>query len=229
MKTRLLEDAILLVEQNFYFLHAGQFFARVAREGKFVGEDLSVTLQCDEMRTYNFHPRFTQAVLEDASQNSDEISLFDYFVAFNAFRGICMAMVEAFRLESEFKEFVQECLGEKYEDFYDLLSFIRNVLSHNIHAEIGLSSKDFDGTLKRIRRMGRKADVNFSFYYSYDLPQIIAPHSGYGFTCRVDFESLKEGMEFLEIIPLWELCMISELCFNLIQTFKESGSNMLLQ
>ncbi|MBE0495844.1 MAG: hypothetical protein IBX45_05500 [Campylobacterales bacterium] len=217
---QLLEDALLLVEQNFYFLHAGQFFGKLAKSAQFDETLFEVSLVCDNIHTYHFHPKFTKAVLEDAKENSGEVSLFDYFVAFNAFRGICMAMVEALRFDSSFSDFLHTRLGARYEDFFDLLSFVRNVLSHNIHAEIALNAKDYEGTLKRIRRMGRNPDVSFTFVYAYDLPEISPPYEGYGFTCKVNFEGLEEGMEFLEIIPLWELFMVSELCFNLTQAFK---------
>lgn len=222
---QLLEDALLLVEQNFYFLHAGQFFGKLAKEAQFDESLLDVSLACDSVHTYRFHPRFTKAVLEDAKAHLGQVSLFDYFVAFNAFRGIGMAMVEAMRLESEFCDFLHHHLSEQYESFYDILSFVRNVLSHNIHAEIALNAKDYEGTLKRIRRMGRSPKVELEFVYIRDLPQIPAPYEGYGFTCKVDFESLHVGMEFLEILPLWELFMLSEACFNLVQVFRESTAN----
>lgn len=223
----LLEDALLLVEQNFFFLHAGQFFGKLAKEAEFDDEILSVSLKCDELHTYKFHPQFTRAVIDDAKSHLGEVSLFEYFVAFNAFRGVGMAMVEAMRLETSFSMFLKKQLGLQYEPFYDILSFIRNVLSHNIHAEIALSSKDFDGTLKRIKRMKRDTNVIFNFNYQEDLPQILSPHPSYGFTCEVDFEELEEGMEFLEVLPLWELFMISELSFNLVQAFRALNPNNL--
>lgn len=219
---RLLEDALLLVEQNFYFLHAGQFFGKLAKEAYFEESVLDVALACDATHTYRFHPQFTKAVLDDAKDHLEGVSLFEYFSAFNAFRGIGMAMVGAMRLEMEFTSFLQNQLKDQYEPLYDLLCFVRNVLSHNIHAEIALNAKDFQGTLKRMRRMGRSPNIDFSFIYARDLPQIIAPDPNYGFTCEIDFSALEEGMEFLEILPLWNLCMISELCFNLVQAFRGS-------
>ncbi len=223
--TRLLEDALLLVEQNFYFLHAAQFFGKLAKEAKFDDSLLDVTLVCDKSRTYRFHPQFTKAVLEDSKAHSEVVSFFEYFSAFNAFRGVGMAMVEAMRLELEFTDFLQNQLDKQYESFYDLLCFVRNVLSHNIHAEIALSSRDFQGTLKRMRRMKREPIIDFSFIYSRDLPQIASPYPDYGFECNIDFGKLEEGMEFLEILPLWELCMISELSFNLVQAFRGNIAN----
>ena len=131
-----------------------------------------------------------------------------------------MAMVESLRFESVFKSFMQDLFREQYENFFDIVSFVRNVLSHNIHSEIRLSQKDFDGTLKRIRRMGRKADLSFNFAYALNLPQLGAPNEAYSFTCKIDFESLQEGMPFLEILSMWDLMMLSELCFNLVMTYR---------
>ena len=219
---QLLEDALLLVEQNFYFLSAGQFFGKLAKTVDFSEEDMSVRTSFDEINTYHFNPAITKVVLDDAKgmDVSKDISLFEYFVIFNAFRGICMAMVESLRLESPFRNFLEERLGERFEDFFDLLSFIRNVLSHNVHAEIALNPKDYEGTLKRIRRMHRDPRLEFYFDYTYDLPEILAPYPGYGFTCKVDFEALGEETEFLEVVPMWELLMMSELSFNLVQAYK---------
>lgn len=85
--------------------------------------------------------------------------------------------------------------ADQYENFFDIVSFVRNVL-HNIHSEIRLSEKDYDGTLKRIRRMGRNADMSFAFQYSRNLPELGAPNDAYIFTCKIDFEKLEEGMPF---------------------------------
>ena len=132
-----------------------------------------------------------------------------------------MAMVESLRFDSSFKTYMQELFGEQYENFFDIVSFVRNVLSHNIHSEIRLSQKDFDGTLKRIRRMTRNANVFFNFKYALNLPELGAPNDAYSFTCKIDFEALEEGMPFLEILSMWDLMMLSELCFNLVMTYRQ--------
>ena len=221
-KKTLLEDSLLLVEQNFYFLHIGAFLGKLSKTKDLTNESLFVVKKCSEDRAYYFNPDIIQELLNDAKNRRwDEISLFEYFVDFNAFRGICMAMVEAFRLENEFMEFMKERLGDEYENFYDILSFIRNVLSHNTQAEFKLNSKDFDGTLKRIRRMKRNEKVSLHFLYAKQLPEIASPEDDYGLNLSIDFGSLKEGMEFLSVISLWELFMVSELCFNLVLSFKK--------
>lgn len=225
----LLDDALLLVEQNFYFLHVGEFFGDLSKKEKLTNRDLNIKRTLGDSQSYSFNPAIIKELLDDANTNkTDDITLFEYFVEFNAYRGICMAMVEALRLESPFRNFMQIRIGEQFEDFFDIVSFVRNVLSHNIHAQIMLNEKDYAGTLKRIRRNKRDTNILFSLIYARDLPEIGSPDMNYGFTCNVDFENLDEGMPFLEIISHWELMMLSELCFNLVMAyrmFNEGNSN----
>ncbi len=218
----LLDDALLLVEQNFYFLHAGAFYSQISRATDLSYHfDTTVNKQFEDGSTYSFTPSIIQEILNDAPLVPEgETTLFEYFVEFNAFRGICMAMVEALRLESGFRLFLQERLGERFEDFIDVLSFIRNVLSHNIHAEIALSSKDYEGTLGRIQRMRREPDITLDFNYTQDLPELCVPDEDYGFDCHVDFASLQSGMPFLDILSLRELFLMSEWCFNLVVGYR---------
>ncbi len=217
----LLDDALLLVEQNFYFLHVGEFFGSLSKKERLTNRDLSIKKNFEEARSYSFNPDIIKELLDDARLNqSEEITLFEYFVEFNAFRGVCMATVEALRLEGSFRDFMQIRLGKQFEDFFDIVSFVRNVLSHNIHAQIMLNEKDYAGTLKRIRRHKRDTNILFSLIYAIDLPEIGSPDMNYGFTCSIDFENLKAGMPFLEIISHWELMMLSELCFNLVMAYR---------
>lgn len=217
----LLDDALLLVEQNFYFLHMGEFLGKLSKTEDLSDRSLFVVKKYEGNQAYYFNAEIIQELLANARQTQKEdISLFEYFVEFNAFRGICMAMVESLRFESPFKAFMQKLFGEQYENFFDIVSFVRNVLSHNIHSEIRLNEKDFDGTLKRIRRMGRNANMHFAFQYALNLPELGAPNDAYTFTCKINFESLTEGMPFLEVLGMWDLLMLSELCFNLVMTYR---------
>ena len=217
----LLDDALLLIEQNFYFLHMGEFFGKLSKTEDFTDRSLFVVKKYEKDQAYYFNAQIIHELLLNAQKSQkEEISLFEYFVEFNAFRGICMAMVESLRFESPFKTFMQELFNEQYENFFDIVSFVRNVLSHNVHSEIRLGQKDFDGTLKRIRRMGREPKLFFNFQYALNLPELGAPNEAYSFTCRIDFSALEEGMPFLEILSMWDLMMLSELCFNLVMTYR---------
>jgi len=223
----LLDDTLLLVEQNFYFLNMGEFLGMLSKTEDLTDRSMFVVKKFDNEKAYYFNADITYELIKNAKEyQKDELSLFEYFVEFNAFRGICMAMVEALRLENGFKEYIEDKFGEQYENFYDILSFVRNVLSHNTHAEIRLNEKDFAGTLKRIRRMRREENVKLNFQYSKSLPEISPPNSKYGVNISIDFLSLKLGDEFLKIVNLWDLFMLSELCFNLVISFRTLQSKV---
>ena len=220
----LVDDALLLVEQNFYFLHAGEFYAALNHR-----EDLSdvvpegIMRHFDDGTVYTFSGAMVRAVLEDDHRHGDESGgLFTWFVEFNAFRGIAMGMLEALAHPSPFQAFVRERLGEvRYENLVDIVAFVRNVLSHNTHAEIRLNEKDYLGRRKRIARMGRDLNVVFDFNYHDDLPEIAAPSVAYGAHFAVDFAALSESVPFLEILSMGELMMLSELCFNFVVAYRQ--------
>jgi len=218
----LVDDALLLIEQNFYFLHAGEFFDVVSRQTDLSQHyDPRIYKKFDNTSAYLFNPAIIREIMADALQTPEEQpTLFEYFITFNAIRGICMATIEAVKLESPFRKYMQEKLGSRFEDFVDIVSFVRNVLSHNIHAEIRLDEKDFKGTRERILRMRRTPDIHFHLDYSSSLPEIGTPLEDYAFSSHVDFASMETGMPFLEIMPQWELMKLGELCFNFVVGYR---------
>jgi hypothetical protein len=220
----LLDDALLLIEQNFYFLHAGEFFDAISRQTDLSSiYDPRIYKIFDDSTAYIFNPVIIAELMSEAyGTPSKDPTLFEYFVEFNAVRGICMAMVEANRFENDFRSFMQDKLGQQYENFIDMVSFVRNVLSHNIHAEIHLDEKDFKGTRERIIRMHRDPDIHFVFDYATDLPEIGTPMEGYGCKCHINFSAMRTGDPFLDIIPQIKLVKLSELCFNFAIAYRKT-------
>lgn len=217
----LLEDALLLIEQNFYFLHVGEFFTKLSKETDLSKDnDLNIKKTFDKNEEYNFNPHIIKNMLLDAknSKINQEI-LFEFFIEMNAIRGICMAMVEAIRLEGEFKIFMQKKLSSQFEGFYDITSFIRNVLSHNIHANMHLNAKDYEGTLQRIIRQKRDPKINLNINYSLNISEIKSPNDEYAFTCDIDFGVLNTSMSLFDVVSPWKLIMLSELCYNFVASY----------
>ena len=222
-KIQLIDDALLLVEQNFYFLHAGEFFAAWSRRenlSDFVPPELVKVF--DGGLPYRFDGGLIRTVLEhEYGADEEQGSLFEYFVEFNAFRGVAMGMLEALAHPGGFQRFVRGRLGEeRYENFVDIIAFVRNVLSHNTHAEILLNAKDYEGRRKRIVRMGRDTAVAFAFAYRVDLPEIAAPTVDYGLEVLVDFGAMEPQTPFLEILSMGDLMLLTELCFNLVMGYR---------
>jgi len=218
----LLEDALLLIEQNFYFLHMGEFFACLSKKVDLsTKHDLRIKKQFPTKEEYSFNPQIIQTLLLDSKDTKDtDTTLFEYFVEMNAIRGMCMAMVEAMRLEGAFRIFMQNKLGVQFDSFFDITSFVRNVLSHNIHADMHLSERDYHGTLQRITRQKRNPNIHLYINYNKDLNEIQSPNEEYSFSCSIDFAALNNQVAFFDVVSQWELVMLCELCYNLVASYK---------
>ena len=217
----LVEDALLLIEQNFYFLHAGEFFTNLSKTIDLSNDNLCITKKFPTKQEYSFNPDITKNMLLDAKNSQpNETILFEFFIEMNAIRGICMSMVEAIRLKSLFKDFMQKKLLLQFDNFFDIISFVRNVLSHNIHADMLLSKKDYEGTLQRIIRQKRNPKINLHINYATDISEIKSPNDDYSFSCNIDFSTLSTNIPLFDIISQWDLIMLSELCYNFVASYR---------
>ncbi len=157
--------------------------------------------------------------------NHDQSNILGYFVEMNAFRGIAMAMQEGIKGNNLFKNYLKNKLGNRFDHFDHINSFVRNVLSHNIDNEIKLRSKNFQSTKKNfIENVNPCGVAKFDFLYSRDLPEESSPEC-YGFKIELDFQNLIEGQKFTDVISEWHLFMISELSYNLCYYFKRINND----
>lgn len=218
----LIEDALLLVEQNFYFLHAGEFFTNLSKTTDLIkNNNLNIKKVFSTNQEYSFNPTIVKNMLIDARTSKlNQTILFEFFIEMNTIRGICMAMVEAIKIEGSFNTFMKKKLSSDFDGFVDIISFVRNVLSHNIHANMHLNKKDYEGTLEKIIRQKRNPKINLNINYSKCMSEIVVPNTDYAFTCSIDFSKLNTNMPLFDIISEWELVMLSELCYNLVASYR---------
>ncbi len=89
----------MLIEQNFYFLHIGEFFTSLSKQKDLsIDNDINIKKYFDNEAVYHFNPEIIKQMLLDAKNaKKDQTILFEYFVEFNAFRGICMAWLKCLR------------------------------------------------------------------------------------------------------------------------------------
>jgi hypothetical protein len=226
-KNILVEDAILLIEQNFYFLTIGEYFNDLSKKYNLsLPEDEIVTKNFKDDLEYSFNSSIINEILSQCFiEDKTRTSLFEYFIEMNSIRGICMAMIEALRIESDFQEFISLKLKDQYNDFIDIVSFVRNVLSHNIHADMCLTNYDFKGTLERIIRKKRDPNIDFKFNYHDLLKEINSPSLEYGLYLKINFSKLKKGIPFFKVISQLELILLGELCFNLSISYRIFKNN----
>ena len=213
-----IEDILTGVEDNFRFLHVGMFLAEYIKRNDLSSEAKYLQLKLGNDKAYWLNSGVIGEQLKIYFANKGKPIIFGYLVEWNAFRGIGMAMTEGLKIDSPFKTFVMETLGEKYEHYHAILSFIRNVLSHNIDDEIRLKENHYRGTRKSFMKKHPCGVAKFTFEYDRDMSEMT--QNDYGFTIRVNFRELSPGKRFVEVISEWDLYMFAELCFNLIFAFR---------
>ena len=218
---RLIEDILTLVEQNFEFLHIGKFLSHYIKKHNLTTEAKNLLLNLGQNRTYLLHGDLIKDSLNESFINWNKSNVLGYFVTWNAFRGIAMAIFEGISKNNDFKNYLNNILKQKYIHFEYIIAFIRNVLSHNIDNEIRLTKDDFEGRKKQfIKNIDPSGVVKFNFSYCNDFPEKTSFPENYGFNVEIQFNSLKEGDKFTDIISEWQLFMISELCYNLINYYR---------
>ncbi len=223
-----IEDILSLVEQNFFFLHMGKFLANYIKKHNLSSEAQNLNIVLGEKQSYLLHGDIIKDLLNDSFIKWNQGNILGYFVEWNAFRGITMAIREGINGNQKFKNFLKTKLKDKFNHFDYIIAFIRNTLSHNIDNEIILrNKKDFEGTKNSFKKnVNSSGFAQIEIVYSKDLPDISCENKNYGFKIEVDFCSLKEGQKFTDIITEWQLFMMAELCYNLVRFYRnEVASN----
>ncbi len=225
MSNSKIEDILSLVEQNFEFLHVGAFLNYHATKENLSSKTIDIQRTFENEKTYCVSMK---CLTEDALSQYHKLqtaTVFGYLVEWNAIRGVSMAMVEGIKLESYFKKFIENQLGNRYKHYYAILCFIRNVLSHNIDNEIRLKQSDYEGTkesfLKYEKSLKKEPSgiAKFDVNYCDVFPNLNAPRD-YVFDIEVNFKGLQPNECFLDVISELHLLMFTEFCFNLVKLFR---------
>lgn len=219
MTDKKIDDILSLVQQNFYFLHVGKFLDEYIKRHDMSKEARDINIICTPHSGYKLSGARIKDSLSEIFNNGNQSSFFGHHIAWNAFRGIMMAIYEG-KEETPFRDYLETKLTpDKYKHFEFIISFIRNVLSHNIEDEIRLNKTDFERTRKSFSKVCKTEIAQINFAYSRYLPEVKIP-ANYGFTIEVDFSKIKPGERFLDIISEFQLYMLSELCFNLCKLYR---------
>lgn len=122
------------------------FLDRLIKDNDFSKKAKDQRINMSDGKSYTLRQDIISSELQKISSNKS--NLFGYFVEWNAFRGITMALTEGIKGNEDFNKFLENKLKSKYESFVNIISFIRNTFSHNIDNNITLKKKTTKGHLK---------------------------------------------------------------------------------
>lgn len=117
---RSIEDILTLVEQNFEFLYIGMFLSHYIKKNNLTVEAKNIVLNVGENKRFLLQGDIIRDSFSESFINWNQNNILGYFVEWNAFRGIAMAMHEGISKNSDFEKFLEDILKEKYKHFKSL-------------------------------------------------------------------------------------------------------------
>ena len=156
--------------------------------------------------------------MSEIYEYSDKKNFFGYITEISAFKGIFGVMRELLETDDEFSNFLRKKLGKQYFPFDQITRFCRNVLVHAMDPNISLVVENF-GWQKNYLKEQEKHKIVFSFKYA-DFLKVWTGSKDYGVYIKVDFNQLRNGQKFFSVVPLHDLYLLAELCFNLTEVFR---------
>ena len=223
MSYAIIDDVINQIEWNFMCLHLWTFFSNHSLENNLSTKARNIKLKFSDGRGFILSGYKIRDSLESLYIHQEIENFFSTFVEINAFRGILSAMLEGIEKDKKFKKWLESILKEDNMDAFRYgLRFIRNILSHNIDPEMKLHDHDFKELQRKIFTIDSKSIKDGVLILHIDYEKIL-PKSGirnYGFTIKIDFNKLKKGQRFYDIVSKADIYMLCEFCYNLIVYYK---------
>lgn len=218
MKSQNLLNNVILLQSYYKFLYLWKYLENEIRTKDFSKEVKDVDIKTSEKSRFVVKSKMAKNILEWIYNNPDKKNVFGYLVEISAFRGIMWSMKELMDTEPVFQRFLKKKLKDNYFSFEQIVKLIRNVLSHAVTPSINLKTTDFvyqkDFIVKSL-----KNPIDLKFNYA-DYFAEWKWSKEYGLNIFIDFKKLKDWQSLFDIIPLHQLYMLAELCYNITEVFK---------
>lgn len=240
---KVFKDSCETIYMYYAYLHLGSFYSQLSKH-----EDLSNKSQniLIDTGTGKFQLRrdIIQNSLSDIYKKSSSPDLVFNLILNNSIRGITMALFEALK-DTEIKNlFLKEIFRNNIKDFNDfkeVVRFIRNTFSHNIRDKIELKRGDFLKYSKNKRKKKKKNGKSeeelwleliddlekkrrspINFFFDYAKSPIPLELKNYTVNINIDFNQIKDGVVYTDIISEYQSLMFIELCYNCMYYLKEN-------
>lgn len=126
-----------------------------------------------------------------------------------------MALFEALKDGEIRKLFLKDIFGnnkEVFDNFDGVVRFIRNTFSHNIRDRIDLKIKDYEAQYKYYLKNKRTSIINF--FFDYIKSPIPIKRETYIIEINIDFNKIKDGVVYTDIISEYQTILFIEFCYN---------------
>ncbi len=217
---KVFKDSLETIYMYFTYLHLGYFYSQLSKHKDLSSETKNIVIDSDTGK-YLLRRDIILNSLSDMYKKSSLQDFFSYLILIDSIRGITNALVEALN-DNEIKNlFLRQIFRkdeEAYNNFDGIVRFIRNTFSHNIRDRLELKNEDYK---KQVNYLKGKGKSTLNFFFDYSNSPIPIKHKNYTVEIHIDFNKIKDGDAFLNIISEYQSLMFTELCSNCMEYLKD--------
>ncbi|HMS90668.1 MAG TPA: hypothetical protein PKC87_00385 [Candidatus Absconditabacterales bacterium] len=224
MNSPKIQQNIELLQGFYRFLYLGKFLEKFIKDKDISSYATDFPIHTGEKKNFVLKGAIVKKMLSDIHAHPDQKNIFGYMVEINSFKGMFSVMREMIETQENFQLFLAQKLQDKYFAFEHIIRFLRNVLNHIETADIKIKITDFIKQKDYLSKEKQISKISFDMKYA-DYFVEWKGGKDYGLNIVIDFYDLKEGQKIFDIIPLHQVYLLAEFCFNLSEIYR----NMLLR
>ncbi len=204
----------------YIYLHLGFFYSQLSKSEDLSNKARNFPIDFGK-EEYWLRENVIKGSLKEIHEKTKSPDAFYYLILSNSIRGITMALFEALK-DDEIKNLFSKQIfkdEEAYDNFDGVLRFIRNTFSHNIRDRIELRKEDY---VEQINYLSREGKSSINFFFDYKDSPIPLNRGRYTVEIHIDFNQIKEGVIYTNIISEYQSLLFIELCYNCLEFLKDT-------
>lgn len=221
MLTTKIQQNIELLQWFYRFLYLWKFLEKFIKDQDISAHASDFPIHTWEKKNFVLKWAIVKKMLSDIHAHPGQKNIFGYMVEINSFKGIFSVMREMIETQENFQLFLTQKLQDKYIAFEHIIRFLRNVLNHIETANIKIKITDFIKQKDYLSKEKQLSKISFDMKYA-DYFVEWKWSKEYGLRIEIDFYALKEGQKLFDIIPLHQVYLLAEFCFNLSEIYRGS-------
>ena len=221
MLNKNIQQNIELLQWFYRFLYLWKFLEKYIKSHDISPDVIDFPIPTWDKKNFVMKWTIVKKILSDIYKHPDKKNIFGYMVEINSFRGIFSVTREMIETQETFQKFLSEKLKDKYIAFEHIIRFFRNVLNHIETADVKIKLDDYLKQKDYLSKWQHISKLLFTIKYA-DYFVEWKWSKDYGLDIEIDFHNLKEWQKMFDIIPLHQVYLLAEFCFNLSEIFRST-------
>lgn len=219
MMKKNIQQNIELLQWFYRFLYLWKFLEKYIKSHDISVDAVDFPIQTSDKKNFIMKWTVIRKLLSDIYAHPDQKNIFGYMVEMNSFRGIFSITREMIETQPLFQKFLQKKLKDNYFAFEHIIRFLRNALNHIETADVKITLDNFIKQKDYLSKEKHISKLSFALKYA-DYFVEWTGSKDYGLNISIDFRALKIWQKIFDIVPLHQIYLLAEFCFNFSEIFR---------